>query len=41
LLSWHNCTVSWEVEYTEEFGKWWDSLKETEQGSMVGIYLTR
>ena len=26
--------MSWEVEYTEEFGKWWDGLKETEQGKL-------
>ncbi len=23
--------MSWEVEYTEEFGGWWDSLTEDEQ----------
>ena len=21
----------WKVEYTDEFGKWWDSLDESEQ----------
>ncbi len=26
--------MSWEVEYTDEFEKWWDSLNEDEQGSI-------
>lgn len=25
----------WEVEYTDEFGLWWDSLEETEQESVA------
>jgi hypothetical protein len=23
--------IMWEVEYTDEFGKWWDTLNKTEQ----------
>ncbi len=23
--------MAWEVEYTDEFGDWWESLKEAEQ----------
>jgi hypothetical protein len=23
--------VAWEVEYTDEFGRWWDTLSESEQ----------
>ncbi len=26
--------MQWEVEYTDEFGEWWDSLKEAEQESI-------
>jgi hypothetical protein len=26
--------VTWEVEYTDEFGLWWDALTETEQESV-------
>jgi hypothetical protein len=26
--------VSWEVEYTDEFGSWWSSLSEEEQDSI-------
>jgi hypothetical protein len=29
--------VSWEVEYTDEFGKWWDSLTEAGQKSVAKI----
>jgi hypothetical protein len=25
----------WEVEYTDEFGVWWDSLNEKEQESVA------
>ena len=25
----------WEVEYTDEFGKWWETLSEKEQISVV------
>ncbi|WP_208596381.1 hypothetical protein [Desulfonatronospira thiodismutans] len=28
----HN--MQWEVEYTDEFGEWWDSLSEEEQISI-------
>jgi hypothetical protein len=27
----HNQSVPWEVEYTAEFGTWWDQLAEAEQ----------
>ena len=26
--------MSWEVEYTDEFGEWWNRLDETEQDSI-------
>ncbi len=26
--------MSWEVEYTDEFGRWWDALNEEEQVSV-------
>jgi hypothetical protein len=26
--------VEWDIEYTDEFGKWWDSLSEEEQESV-------
>ncbi len=26
--------MSWEVEYTDEFGSWWDDLDEAEQDSI-------
>jgi hypothetical protein len=29
--------VGWEVEYTDEFGKWWDSLTEAAQKSVAKI----
>lgn len=35
--------MSWEVEYTDEFGGWWDSLDEAEQDSVdviVGLLET-
>lgn len=32
----------WEVEFTDEFGQWWDSLTEAEQDAVaVGIELVR
>ncbi len=42
--------MAWEIEYTGEFGEWWDSLTEREQESVgaavdllaeEGIHLTR
>ncbi|MCV6638330.1 type II toxin-antitoxin system RelE/ParE family toxin [Candidatus Albibeggiatoa sp. nov. NOAA] len=27
----------WEIEYTDEFGKWWDSLTESEQERIYAI----
>jgi hypothetical protein len=29
--------MEWEVEYTDEFGKWWDSLRETEQEDVAAV----
>ena len=28
--------MAWEVEYTDEFGRWWDALDEDEQDSVAG-----
>ncbi len=27
--------MAWEIEFTDEFGKWWDSLTEAEQESVT------
>lgn len=36
----HNVLVGWEVEYTEEFAEWWNSLTEQEQKKVnTGIHL--
>jgi hypothetical protein len=33
-------TMAWEVEYTDEFGRWWDTLDEGEQDSIdVAVHL--
>jgi len=30
----------WDVEFTDEFGEWWDALSEDEQDSLtVGVKL--
>jgi hypothetical protein len=29
--------VSWEVEYTDEFGEWWESLTDAEQKSVAKV----
>ena len=26
--------MAWEVEFTDEFGGWWDSLSEEEEGAV-------
>jgi hypothetical protein len=32
--------MAWDVEYTDQFGEWWDSLSEGEQDAMdVGVRL--
>lgn len=32
--------MAWEIEFTDEFGAWWDSLKEAEQKDVaVGVGL--
>lgn len=31
---WHIVGVKWEVEYTDEFGQWWETLQEMEQASI-------
>ena len=28
-------TMTWDVEYTDEFGDWWQSLTEAEQESLA------
>jgi hypothetical protein len=30
-------SVSWEVEYTDEFESWWDTLTDTEQQSVAAV----
>jgi len=32
---WHTLVVAWEVEFTEEFQRWWDSLSEDEQDDVA------
>ena len=34
FLLWHNQSV-WSVEYTDEFGEWWDGLTEDEQDKIA------
>jgi len=29
--------MEWEVEYTDEFGEWWDSLSESEQEDVAAV----
>ena len=29
--------MAWEVEYTDEFGEWWDDLDESEQISVTAV----
>lgn len=29
--------VSWEVEYTDEFGGWWETLTDDEQASVAAV----
>jgi hypothetical protein len=31
--------VAWEVEYTDEFGAWWNNLDEDEQASINAVVL--
>jgi hypothetical protein len=31
--------VAWEVEYTDEFGAWWENLDEDEQASINAVVL--
>src|ERR1700722_16664528 len=31
FLSWNTYSVAWEIEFTDEFAEWWDSLDEAEQ----------
>ena len=36
--------VAWEVEHTDEFGEWWHTLSESEQGKVdarVGLLMER
>ena len=32
---WHNRIVAWEVEFTDEFQEWWNSLGEDEQDDVA------
>lgn len=34
LISRKLISMNWEVEYTDEFGEWWNSLTEAEQESI-------
>ena len=29
--------MAWEIEYTDEFGNWWDTLSEKEQNDIVAV----
>ncbi len=29
--------MAWEIEYTDEFGGWWDDLDEMEQASVDAV----
>jgi hypothetical protein len=29
--------VSWEIEYTDEFGEWWETLTDEEQASIAAV----
>ena len=29
--------MAWEVEFTDEFGEWWDSLSEAEQDDLDAV----
>ena len=31
----YNLVITWEVEYTDEFGKWWQTLLESHQDAVV------
>ncbi len=35
FLNGYNCTMTWDVEYTDEFDTWWSSLTEAEQESVA------
>ncbi len=28
--------MSWDVEYTDEFGAWWDELSDNQRESLIG-----
>jgi hypothetical protein len=30
----HSLAVEWDIEFTDEFGKWWEALSEQEQDSV-------
>ncbi len=34
FLLWNTLDVSWDIEYTDEFGGWWNSLSVNEQESV-------
>jgi hypothetical protein len=29
--------MTWEIEYTNEFGDWWDELSNSEQNDVVAV----
>lgn len=33
-LRWHTPFMAWEIEFTDEFGFWWEGLREDEQESI-------
>jgi hypothetical protein len=34
FIPWNNCAVAWEIEFTDEFERWWNTLEESEQESV-------
>jgi len=34
---WNNDAMTWDVEYTDEFGTWWGGLSEDERESITAI----
>ena len=32
---WHTVGVAWEVEFTDEFGKWWNALSQDQQDDLA------
>lgn len=34
---WHILAMKWEIEYTDEFGQWWETLAKMEQASIDAV----